>query len=31
MPEAALASAGAHRVLALDEIAGFLRKVCGDG
>jgi two-component system chemotaxis response regulator CheB len=31
MPEAALATTGAHRVLALDEIAAFLRKVCGDG
>jgi two-component system chemotaxis response regulator CheB len=31
MPEAALAMAGAHRVLALDEIAPFLVKVCGDG
>jgi len=31
MPEAALAAAGAHRVLTLDEIAPFLRKVCGDG
>jgi len=31
MPEAALAAAGAHRVLALDEIAPFLVKVCGDG
>jgi two-component system chemotaxis response regulator CheB len=31
MPEAALAAAGAHRVLALDEIAPFLRKLCEDG
>jgi two-component system chemotaxis response regulator CheB len=31
MPEAALAAAGAHRVLALDEIAPFLAKICGDG
>ena len=31
MPEAALARARAHRVLALDEIAPFLMKVCGSG
>ena len=31
MPEAALAAAGAHRVLPLDEIAAFLLKVCGKG
>ena len=31
MPEAALAAAGAHRVLALDEIAPFLVKVFGGG
>ena len=30
MPEAALAIAGAHRVLALDEIAPFLAKIYGD-
>ena len=28
MPDAALAASGAHRVLALDEIAPFLVKVC---
>jgi two-component system chemotaxis response regulator CheB len=31
MPEAALAASGAHRVLALDEIAPFLRKISGNG
>jgi len=31
MPEAALASGQAHRVVILDEIAPFLVKVCGDG
>ncbi|MBV8297272.1 MAG: chemotaxis protein CheB, partial [Acidimicrobiia bacterium] len=28
MPDAALAASGAHRVLALEEIAPFLVKVC---
>ena len=31
MPDAALASGQAHRVLSLDEIAPFLAKVCGQG
>lgn len=31
MPDAALASGQAHRVLQLDEIAPFLVKVCGQG
>jgi two-component system chemotaxis response regulator CheB len=31
MPDAALAASAAHRVLALEEIAPFLLKVCGNG
>ena len=31
MPEAAIARSSAHQVLALDEIAGFLVRLCGNG
>ncbi len=31
MPDAALAAVNAHRILALDEIAPFLVKVCAEG